>query len=490
MFALETNTPALYHEICDCIRLFCNEKKIPDVRSDVGYFLLHTLTDQEKSWYSTAILFLNGVRVLEHEKRADMPVRSQDADARLFELEYKRMRKRLVKLCVYECLQLYFDVLPPWGSLTGIRPTKLLYDLQLQQGRVQARQYFLEDLQVTEEKYRLADRILSNQQAFRENVQSADLDVYVGIPFCTSRCSYCSFVSREIQRNEPLKSAYLDAMIHEIEACAPLYRERNIRALYLGGGTPTALDATDFERLLDVLNTYMPHKVEYTVEAGRPDTIDRTKLDLMKRYGVNRVSVNAQTTNEATLERIGRAHSMQAFYDAFALVRAVGFDCVNTDIILGLPGEDARMAEKTIDDLLMLRPENITAHTLAIKNAAFLAQRGKDELPAEEVTAYMVQMTQEKLLQAGYEPYYLYRQKYMAGNLENVGFCMPGEQSIYNIDIMEETVSNLAFGAGAISKRVYDCYGKIERQPNLKDITQYIERIEEMIHRKILLFES
>jgi len=262
-----------------------------------------------------------------------------------------------------------------------------------------------------------------------------------------------------------------------------------IRSVYIGGGTPTALDEKSLRLLLEQCSLYFGKPMEFTVEAGRPDTITMQKLEIIKDYA-RRISINPQTLNDDTLKRIGRAHTVEDFLNKFALARECGFDFINTDVIAGLPGENLSDIENTICGIASLQPENITVHTLAVKRASRLNEE-VDFMPVNPQTAQqMIELCAQVLKNNGYHPYYMYRQKYMSGNLENTGYTKKGFECIYNIDIMEETVTNLAFGAGAITKRVLQKENRIERAPNVSDLLHYISRTKEMAQRKIALFQK
>jgi oxygen-independent coproporphyrinogen-3 oxidase len=312
------------------------------------------------------------------------------------------------------------------------------------------------------------------------------LDIYIGIPFCASRCSYCSFAAEALKDYARAK-AYLLALFREIDACKDIAGRFGVRALYIGGGTPTSLSARDFERLLEKAAGFAP-ALEFAVEAGRPDTLSHEKLALMKRFGVTRTSVNPQTMSDATLARIGRAHTAADTIRAFELTREYGLP-INADIIVGLPGETPLDVEQTLLALDSLAPEGFTAHTLALKRASRLVMKGESALPPAKDAETMLALTQDFALNRSMNPYYLYRQKYMAGNLENVGYAKPGFECLYNIDIMEETTSILAFGAGAITKWVFGA-GRLERAPNPKDVDTYIGKVDSLIGRKRTLSEA
>ena len=337
------------------------------------------------------------------------------------------------------------------------------------------------------------------------------MDVYIGIPFCTTRCAYCSFSSGEIGDGR-LVAPYMDALEAELAAGREILRRsgRKLRAVYVGGGTPTALPAEAFRRLLAAMMERFPGALEYTVEAGRPDTLTREKLRAIRDAGIHRISINPQTMNDRTLRLIGRAHTSAQVREAYALAREEGMPHINMDVIAGLPGEGLAEFARTMAAAEELRPESLTVHTLAIKRsspwgeertarkrrlprkdgqeAAMDAPAEAGRLPTGETAAEMVRLGGETASRLGMRPYYLYKQKYMAGNLENTGYALPGHECVYNVDIMEETSHILAFGAGGISKRIYPEEGHIGRAPNVSNIETYIARLDEMIRRKRELF--
>jgi oxygen-independent coproporphyrinogen-3 oxidase len=311
------------------------------------------------------------------------------------------------------------------------------------------------------------------------SLRPGDVVLYAGIPFCPSRCAYCSFISASGRANA-LIPAYLDALTREMAEKGRLARERGlrIRGLYLGGGTPTVLSAEQLRRLLAALEEHfdLPGGLEYTAEAGRPDTITREKLEVLRAYGVNRVSVNPQTMCDKILRAVGRNHTAEDSRRALALVQEVGFPVVNTDLIAGLPGDSPDGFSRGLAEVLSFAPENVTVHTLARKNGARLSRNGATEeppLPQARETARMVDGARDTLRGAGYLPYYLYRQKFTRGG-ENVGYCKPGTENLYNLCMMEELCGVLALGAGGVTKRVEYSAGKLRRAVNPKYPQEYI----------------
>ncbi|MBP5193292.1 MAG: coproporphyrinogen dehydrogenase HemZ, partial [Clostridia bacterium] len=365
----------------------------------------------------------------------------------------------------------------PWGALTGIRPTKLAY-----RHADDADDFLIGTMLVSPRKAEIVRRIIEAQRGIYEiNYDNADL--FVGIPFCPTRCSYCSFVSQEIGKTALLEE-YVASLEKEIAAAKPLVK--NLRSIYVGGGTPVSLPKPLLLRVLGALGKNQG--VEYTVEAGRPDCIDEDVLALLKDYGVTRICVNPQTFNDKTLALIGRKHTAAQVEEKFALARKFGFD-INCDLIAGLTEESLEDFKFSLDKALSLRPENLTVHTLALKKGAKLKET--TSRLSEGQVSEMVDYAFEKLTAAGYEPYYLYRQKYMAGNLENTGYTLPGKACVYNVDVMEEISNNVACGANAVSKAVRGgTETKITRYGAPKDIKTYIEKIDTIIEEKDILFKS
>ncbi len=391
-----------------------------------------------------------------------------------------RMQKRYAKISVYLCLVEACGVSQPWGCLTGIRPTRLAY--QLTDEGLDWAQCFRDTFGVSEGKIQLVADILEQQQGLRV-VDDSSADMYVAVPFCKTRCSYCSFTSGELSQLQKYVPAYVDALIADIDYTHALAGDKyRLNNLYFGGGTPTTLTAEQLDRVMDAIQ-FVPS--EYTVEAGRPDTIDSDKLDVMAKYGVNRISINPQTFNDSVLEAIGRKHSGQDIIDCYHMARQYPFD-INMDLIAGLPTESYEMFCYSLDKAIELDPDNITVHTLAVKHGSVLSQQQLDDRTCE--VSAMVGYAHARLYEAGYKPYYMYRQKYMSDNLENVGFCKPGKQCRYNINMMEETNNILACGANAISKRVFASQNRLERTANAKDVITYNDRLSVYLDKKGVLF--
>lgn len=391
-------------------------------------------------------------------------------------LDKKRFEKRFSKLCLYGALSDYFSVAFKWGALTGIRPIKMARDLG--EGFEDS---FKKIFGVSDKKINLVKEILSVQEGIYDK-NSEHSGLFVGIPFCPSRCLYCSFISEEIGKTK-YATEYKDALVKEILALKG--KTDKVRSVYVGGGTPVCLKDCDFEEILTAVNSVVKKGIEFTVEAGRPDVITPKKLEIMKNAGVTRVCVNPQTFSDKTLSLIGRKHTAKDVIEKFELVKAYGF-CVNADIIAGLSGETFDDFKYTVDTAISLNPDNITVHTLCIKKGSKL--KTETERLSVDYIDQMIDYSYLALKKAGYRPYYLYRQKYAAENLENVGYSKAGKECVYNIDVMEENSDNPACGANAVSKRVYKAENRIERYGTPKDIKTYIQKIDKIIEEKDKFF--
>lgn len=402
-------------------------------------------------------------------------------------LTRKEIKDRFKRL-IYQALSAYSKRTLPWGTLTGIRPTKIpMAMLEKGASDEEIKAHMEETYYCSEEKIGLSTEIAKREQKLLSTLDYKEgYSLYVGIPFCPSTCLYCSFTSYPLGKWEKRVDDYLDALCKELDYIAEELKDRVLNTVYIGGGTPTTLSEQQMDRLLAKIEEKFDFSRvrEFTVEAGRPDSVTREKLLAIKKHKVDRISVNPQTMKEETLKIIGRRHTVQQTIDAYRLAREIGFDNINMDLIIGLPGERASDVAHTLDELEKLAPDSITVHSLAIKRAARL-NLFKDtyEEMGFENSAEIMQLTYASCKAQGLLPYYLYRQKNMAGNFENVGYAKPDKAGIYNILIMEEKQSIVAAGAGASTKMVYPD-GRIERIENVKDVGQYIERIDEMILRK------
>ncbi len=390
---------------------------------------------------------------------------------------------------IYQLLCEHFDCELPWGVLTGVRPIKLLRKFIDADTEENALAYFADEFKVTKEKLSLA---LITEKAEREILglsQRDSFSLYLSIPFCPSRCNYCSFVSQSVEKAKHLIGDYVKLLIEEIRITSDITKKLNLRleTVYMGGGTPTTLTAEQMDEVLSAVNENFDMSTcrEFTVEAGRPDTITREKLFAIKRNGVTRISINPQTLNDEVLSIIGRRHSAKDTIDAFNLARECGFDNINMDLIAGLKGDCYQSFVKTLDKVRELSPESITIHTLALKRSSDLNQNNDEiKLNIKNETSLMLSYAEKELLADDYVPYYLYRQSRMAGNLENVGWSKKGFESLYNVYIMDETHTILACGAGAVTKLKDFSSDKLERIFNFKYPYEYNTRFSELVERK------
>ena len=396
--------------------------------------------------------------------------------------------KSIVKKLLYPMLTQFTGQELPWGDLTGIRPARLVMNL-LRQGESnrEAARFLREEYFVSPKKAALAVHIANREKAILDGLDAENgYSLYIGIPFCPSICLYCSFSSSPLALWKDHTDAYLDALEKEIRESAHTFAGKTLQTVYIGGGTPTTLSPGQLDRLLGVVeDTFdLSRLLEYTVEAGRPDSITAEKLAVLRDHNVSRISINPQTMNQATLDLIGRKHTVQQVKESFYLARELGFDNINTDLIVGLPSEGCDEVAHTMDEIASLGPESVTVHALALKRAARLNLFRKEWQDISfHASDEIMDLTLRRCEERGLYPYYMYRQKNIAGNFENVGYSLAGKECLYNILIMEEVQSILAVGAGASTKIVYGG-GRIERVENVKDIRQYIDRIDEMIIRK------
>ena len=378
---------------------------------------------------------------------------------------------------------------PKWGILTGVRPIKLLRSLAERMGEEAALQSFQQDWLVSAEKTELSRITMGNEQKILSLSRPESFSLYVSIPFCPTRCSYCSFVSSSVERTAKLIPEYLELLCVEIQHTAEVAKGLGLRleSVYIGGGTPTTLSAEQLAQLLDTITAAFDMSTcrEFTVEAGRPDTITAEKLKAMLPRGVTRISINPQTLNDHVLETIGRRHTAAQTLEAFSLARACGYDDINMDLIVGLPEDTLESFQETMQGVLALHPESITVHTLSLKRSARIFQDDSEPFSRDAALAGdMLDWGDAQLLQHGYTPYYLYRQSRMVGNLENTGWAKQGKESLYNVYIMDETHTILACGAGAVTK-VRDPYSdQLKRIFNFKYPYEYIRRHGEMLTRK------
>lgn len=397
--------------------------------------------------------------------------------------------KNLVKRGIYKLLEKESKKTIPWGILTGIRPTKLVHELlnnNLEDHEIintLCNRYF-----ISEDKAKLLLEIAKSEYNIIYPIDDNKISLYISIPFCPSRCTYCSFPSNTIKGWGHLTDKYVDALCEEIKLTSQINQIKNkaIDTVYIGGGTPSSLSSTQIERILLCLckRFDLSEMREFTFEAGRPETITIEKLKVLKSNGVTRLSINPQTMNDTTLKEINREHSSKDIVDAYNMATEMGFHHINMDIIIGLPKENLDMVKYTMERIKLIQPLSITVHTLAIKKASNLKESQYEKSVNDHHILDMIEITKDYAKSMGLYPYYLYRQKHMVGNLENIGYSKLGYEGIYNIQIIEEKQTIIAMGAGAVSKVVFNDENRLERVPNVKDLEHYINRVEEMVERK------
>ena len=426
-----------------------------------------------------------GIGISLLKKDGDCQEARQPLPEGLTKAGYKNSMKRFL----YQILSKETRGTLPWGILTGIRPTKLVYEL-LKQGETEEEIYrqMRREYLCSDDKIALSIEIAGRERELLEELEyQKGYSIYIGIPFCPSTCLYCSFTSYSVTKYADTVEKYLEALEKELSSFAGCFPDKKLQTVYLGGGTPTTLSARQLDRLLGcVKELYDFSEVrEFCVEAGRPDSITLEKLEVLKKWGVDRISINPQSMQQKTLDLIGRKHTVEQVKEAFLLAREAGHDNINMDIILGLPEETPEDVASTLRQINELNPDSLTVHTLALKRAARLnlEREAYSNRQATQVPR-MLDETVRYAKENDYYPYYLYRQKNMADNLENVGYARHNREGIYNILIMEEKQTILAFGAGAMSKFIFPEENRLERVDNVKSITDYISRIDELIERK------
>ncbi|MGB7604191.1 MAG: coproporphyrinogen dehydrogenase HemZ [Lutisporaceae bacterium] len=479
-------------EAADIVRLFYGIQDIEILKpetleNDQGLF-------KDSDILLQSLLEYNTESISAHSSMKHQEIKSEHNEVFLTTCDLKKQVKAAVKLTMYKLLSNRLNKSYPWGILTGIRPLKIVHEL-LDKGY--DREYIMEYMEnnhlVSKEKAELSIDIAFTERRFIYPLDSNKVSIYIGIPFCPTRCHYCSFTSNSLKTAGNMVEGYLIALIYEMEQTAAFMNKNNlmVQTIYIGGGTPTTLSEKQLELLLGkAQKLFGGNLLEFTCEAGRPDTITEGKLLIMKQYGVTRISINPQSMNDETLVRIGRAHTVLETIKSFELARELGFDNINMDIILGLSGEGLQHLDNTLQQIAKLQPESLTVHTMAIKRASIIHEKLKQSEITEGIVAQMMEKATAFAKQQDMKPYYLYRQKHMTENLENIGYCKPGFECIYNIQIIEEKQTNIAFGADAITKAIYIDSGLIKRQRNIKDIKLYIENIQQQIDKKIQLLDE
>lgn len=449
-----TNNDYLRPEIMDVIRAFdCAEEDFT-----------HYFSFSREKFYN-CIEYLGSFYDFENECMAED------------ELTFRRLAKRFAKLAFYNVLSQAKNMRLPWGALTGIRPTKLAY-AELAAGR--DFKPLFKQMDVSEANINLIADVTEAQRGVRVY---GGTEVFISVPFCPTKCEYCSFITAPVSATRAYIDKYIDCLVKEIESVKPYAGKVN--SVYIGGGTPFVLETEQLKRVYKAVAASFPHIPEYTVEAGRPDAFSEEKLKLSRDFGVTRICVNPQSFNDGTLKAIGRAHTAAQTLSAYAAAKKYGFD-INIDLIAGLADESVKDFENSLNTAVDLSPANITVHTLSLKSGAKLKENVK-KLNVAGI-AEMVSLSREKLTRAGYFPYYLYRQKYQAGGCENVGWCKAGKACAYNVGVMEEVSDNLAVGANAISKKLFG-EDRIERYTSPKDIPAYIQKTDKIIAEREKLFK-
>lgn len=468
------------YEVDEILKLFI------DISDNVNFRIISTLETGPEITANTQIFSNEGL----------ISETKLTKEARGFsEIELRKQSKRLIKISLFKALKKVIEKDIPWGILTGIRPTKIVHEmLEKKMSIDEIYKVLTQEYEIREEKTRLLIEISQKELRIIKDTPQNSISLYVGIPFCPTQCLYCSFTSNSTQKYGYLMNAYVDALLKEIDGINKLIDENNwvVQTLYIGGGTPTALSSLQLDRILGRLNDNFEFSKleEVTVEAGRPDTITHEKLEIIKKYRVDRISINPQTMNQETLKTIRRMHSPEQIIESFKLARKLGFKNINMDIIVGLPGENESHVIKTMKEIFELNPESLTVHTMSIKRASILNEN-LDEYKLAEVQTIqnMLDIAKKYSEKMDMNPYYMYRQKNILGNFENVGYCKSNCEGIYNVQIIEEKQSIIALGAGATSKIVFE-NDRIERIFNVKNVEEYIKRIDEMIERKNSLKQS
>ena len=464
-----------------------------EMQENLDFFVEGTVNEDRTEftlclgYFGSSCFHLLSMEKLEPEIRAEFQAAAENSVLKV-NYENRFETKNKIKRRLYVLLMQQTGKQLPWGTLTGIRPTKIAMT-KLAEGETpeQIFRHMKDTYFTSDEKIHLSIEIAQRERKLLSTIDYKEgYSLYVGIPFCPTTCLYCSFTSFPVSRFGDRMRAYLDALYKELAFVAKHHRDKKLTTIYIGGGTPTALDEECLSKLMNMIHELFPveESEEFTVESGRPDSITKEKFRILKEAGVTRISINPQTMHQETLDLIGRAHTVEQTKEAFLLARKCGFDNINMDIITGLPGESLSYVHETLDEIFKLRPESLTVHSLAIKRAAHLnIEMEKYQGMVKGSTNEMLRLVDEYASNMGMEAYYMYRQKNIPGNLEDIGYCVPDKECLYNILIMEEKQDIISCGAGASSKYVFE-QGRIERTENVKNLDHYINRIDEMIDRK------
>ena len=472
-----------HYETENLVRLFFPNEKLTTV-SDIPNQpeMPYILTSMKINRQNATAYISADVCIGEFHRFSDVEL---DTDTEDFE----KTAERTMAVCLYRLLCQYSGKEQPWGILTGVRPIKLFRRLAEKNGEEYAKNYFQNELLVSNEKTELSALTEQYERKILSLSQPMSYSLYVSIPFCPTRCSYCSFVSQTVEKTKKLVQPYFELLCKELEFTATIAKEKGLKleSVYIGGGTPTTLNAEQLSVLIKTIQSKFDISScrEFTIEAGRPDTINEEKLYAIYNGGIDRISINPQTLNDKVLEVIGRKHTAQQTLDAYRLAKKIGFKHINMDIIAGLPTETTESFINTVDRLCELDPASITVHTLALKRSSRLTLNGKGvNTDSGSFAAEMLAYCEKKLTQCGYHPYYLYRQTRMEGNLENVGWSKDGFDGIYNVFVMDETHTILGCGAGAVTKLKVPASEELTRIFNYKYPYEYINGFEEMLNRK------
>ena len=482
MIIVKLNKPEFEYDIHSLVKAFFPEENVSVTAEEKHY-------DEPASWMFRMDYREDGIAVEWRKNGEEEPAGQAFIAADFTE---RKEAKNQLKQGLYRILSGMTGKELPWGTLTGIRPTKIpMKLLEEGQSKETIRSYMKDTYFASDEKIELSIEIAERELDILKQIDYENgYSLYIGIPFCPTTCLYCSFTSFPLVTWRAKVDAYLDAVERELDYVAVKFGKKHLNSIYIGGGTPTTLEPYQLDRLIRKIRCSfdLSDCKEFTVEAGRPDSITREKLETLKKWDITRISINPQTMKDETLKIIGRRHTVAQTVESFKLAREIGFDDINMDLIMGLPEETLDDVKCTLEQIKALEPDNLTVHSLALKRAARLNMFKEDYKDYKMVnTTEHMNLTAEYAKEMGLEPYYLYRQKSMAGNLENVGYASPGKAGIYNILIMEEKQTIVACGAGTVTKRVYGD-GRIDRCDNVKDVKLYMEKIDEMIARKQKLF--
>jgi len=460
-------------------------KNLDQLKENKELGLVSMLEEKEGVLISTSLLYLDYDLLYSAKCRSDEILLEKDNE--------KKLKKILIVKAIHQVLKNYFKITPDYGILTGVRVVKILLTARKYgNSDEKIKEIMKKTYEVTDEKIKLLWNILEIEEKYIDDeINMSNYNLYIGIPFCPTKCSYCSFTSY-VNFNDDKINTYLNTLVYEIEKTIEfaLNKNLNLNTVYIGGGTPSVLNEVQINRIFNSIQKFydLSKIKEITFECGRPDTLSKEKLICLKNNFVNRISINPQTMNEKTLEAIGRSHTVEDIVEKYQIARKIGFESINMDIILGLPGENEQDVKRTIEKVVKLKPENITVHSLAYKKNSELTRESSELLKDYDLIRKMHDVVKEKAQVVGYKPYYMYRQKNIKGNSENVGYTLPSKESIYNMIIIEEMETILACGIGASSKIMTD-YNKHVPVRNFKSFEEYLSRIDEIIDKKKKLLE-